>query len=72
MRITYSLSSEDYEELDVEEISATKIDSSGNIEESIFSSDPDLDGYEDGLEESGNDENNGDASGSRENLWRVV
>ena len=43
VRITYSSSSEDDEELDVEEMSATKIDSSDNIEESIFSSDPDLD-----------------------------
>ena len=65
-RITYSSSSEDDEELDVEEISATKIESSDDIEESIFSSDPDLDGYKDELEESGNDENNGDASGSKE------
>ena len=55
VRITYSLSSEDDEELDVEEMSATKIDSSDSIEESIFSSDPDLDRYEEELEESGND-----------------
>ena len=60
------MSSEDDEELDVEEMSATKIDSSDDIEESIFSNDPDLDGYEDELEESGNDEKNGDASGSKE------
>ena len=66
VRITYSLSSEDDEQLDVEEISATKIDSSDDIEESIFSSDPDLDRYQDELEESGNNENNGDASGSRD------
>ena len=66
VRITYSLSSEDDEELDVEEMSATKIDSSDDIEESIFSSDLDLDGYEEELEESRNDENNGDASGSKE------
>ena len=66
VRITYSLNSEDDEELDVEEMSATKIDSSDDIEESIFSSDPDLDRYEDELEESGNDEKNGDASGSKE------
>ena len=66
VRITYSSSSEDDEELDVEEMSATKIDSSNDIEESIFSSDPDLDGYEDELEESRNDEKNGDASGSKE------
>ena len=66
MRITYSSSSEDDEELNVEEMSATKIDSSDDIEESIFSSDPDLDGYEDELEESRNDEKNGDASGSKE------
>ena len=60
MRITYSSSSED-DELDVE-MSATKINSSDDIEESIFSSDPDLDGYEDELEESENDERNGDSS----------
>ena len=65
MRITYSSSSEDDEELDVEEMSATKINSSDNIEESIFSSDPDLDGYEDELEESENDERNGHACGSK-------
>ena len=41
VRITYSLSSEDDEELDVEEMSATNINSSDEIEESIFSSDPD-------------------------------
>ena len=66
VRITYSSSSEDDEEMDVEEMSATKIDSSDDIEESIFSSDPDLDRYEDEFEESGNDEKNGDASGSKE------
>ena len=66
MRITYSSSSEDDEQLDVEEMSATKIDSSADIEESIFSSDPDLDGYEEELEESGNDENNGDACASKD------
>ena len=66
MRITYSLSSEDDEELDVEEMSDTKINSSDDIEESIFSSDPDLDGYEDELEDSENDERNGDACGSKE------
>ena len=65
-RITYSSSSEDDEELDVEEISATKIDSSSDNEESIFSSDTDLDGYQDELEESGDDENNADASWSRD------
>ena len=62
VRITYSSSSEDDEELDVEEISATKIDSSDDNEESIFLSDTDLEGYQDELEESGNDENNADAS----------
>ena len=36
VRIIYSSSSEDDEQLDVEEMSATKIDSSDNIEESIF------------------------------------
>ena len=49
VRITYSSSSEDDEELDVEEMSDTKINSSNDIEESIFSSGPDLDGYEDEL-----------------------
>ena len=64
------MSSEDDEELDIEEMSATKIDSSDDIEESIFSSDPDLDGYEDELEEMMKrmvihlDQ--------RKNLWRVV
>ena len=66
VRITYSSSSEDDEELDVEEMSATKINSSDDIEESIFSSDPDLDGYEDEFEESKNDERNGYACGSKE------
>ena len=66
VRITYSSSSEDDEELDVEEMSATKINSSDNTEESIFSSDPDLDRYEDELEESENDERNGHACGSNE------
>ena len=47
-------------------MSATKIDSSDDIEESIFSSDPDLDGYEEELEESGNDEKNGDACASKD------
>ena len=66
VRITYSSSSEDDEQLDVEEMSATKIDSSDDIEESIFSSDPDLHGYEEELEESGNDEKNGDACASKD------
>ena len=66
VRITYSSSSEDDEQLDVEEMSATKIDSSDDIEESIFSSDPDLDRYEEELEESGNDEKNGDACASKD------
>ena len=72
MRITYSSSSEDDEQLDVEEMSATKIDSSDDIEESIFSSDPDLDGYEEELEESGNDEKMVMHVHQRINLWRVV
>ena len=62
VRITYSSSSDDDEELDVEEISATKIDSSDNNGESIFLSDTDLDAYQDELQEAGNDENNTDAS----------
>ena len=66
VRITYSSSSEDDEVLDVEEMCAMKMDSSNDIEESIFSSDPDLDGYEYELEECKNDEKNGDASGSKE------
>ena len=52
--------------MDVEEISATKIDSSDDNRESIFSSDIDLDAYQYKLEESGNDENNADASRSRD------
>ena len=72
VRITYSSSSEDDEQLDVEEMSATKIDSSNDIEESIFSSEPDLDGYEEELEESGNDEKNMMHVHQRINLWRVV
>ena len=66
VRITYSSSSEDDEQLDVEEMSATKIDSSDHIEESIFSSDPDLDGYEQELEDSRNDEKNADACASKD------
>ena len=66
VRITYSSSSEDDEQLDVEEMSPKKIDSSDDIEESIFSSDPDLDGYDQGLEESGNDEINADACASKD------
>ena len=66
VRITYSLSSDNDEELDVEEISTTKIDSSDDNGQSIFLSDTDLDAYQDELQEAGNDENNADASRSRD------
>ena len=72
MRITYSSSSEDDEELDVEEMSVTKINSSDDIEESIFSSDPDLDGYEDELEESENDKGMVMHVDQRKIFWIVV
>ena len=62
VRITYSSSSDEDEELDVEEISATKIDSSDNNGESIFSSDTDLDAFQDELQETGNNENHSEAS----------
>ena len=62
VRITYSSSSDENEDLDVEEISPTKLNSSNDYAESIFSSDTDLDAYQEELQETSNDDNNGDAS----------
>ena len=52
--------------MDGEEISPTKLNSSDDYAESIFSSDTDLDAYQEKLQETSNDDNNGDASQSRE------
>ena len=66
LRITYSSSSEEDEELDVEQISPTTIYSSDHNGDEIFSSDSDLDVCPDELQETLHDTNNAEAFRSRE------
>ena len=66
VKITYSSSSEEDNDLDVEEISSTSIESSEENRDYIFSSDSDLDACPDDFEETIHNRENEDAFISRE------